>query len=79
MTDVTVVPPSTFGIPALRTEDPRFLTGQGRYRENIQIPGALRAMFVRSIFAHGTVNAVEGLAQVMEGADVILFDPAEGG
>jgi hypothetical protein len=25
------------------------------------------------------VLAVEGLAQVMEGADVILFDPAEGG
>jgi len=63
MTDVTAVPPSTFGIPALRTEDPRFLTGRGRYLENIQIPGALRAMFVRSIFAHGTVNAVEGLAQ----------------
>ena len=61
MTVVTTVPPSTFGIPALRTEDPRFLMGQGRYLENIQIPGALRAVFVRSIFAHATVNAIEGL------------------
>ena len=61
MTVVTTVPPSTFGIPALRTEDPRFLMGQGRYLENIQIPGALHAVFVRSIFAHAAVNAIEGL------------------
>ncbi|MEP6758710.1 MAG: xanthine dehydrogenase family protein molybdopterin-binding subunit [Actinomycetota bacterium] len=66
---MTAIPPSTFGIPALRTEDPRFLTGAGRYLENIQIPGALRAVFVRSIFAHATVNAIEGLknARAMPG------------
>jgi carbon-monoxide dehydrogenase large subunit len=69
MTVVTTVPPSTFGIPALRTEDPRFLRGQGRYLENIPIPGALRAVFVRSIFAHATVKHVEGLdeARAMPG------------
>ena len=63
MTVVTTVPPSTFGIPALRTEDPRFLRGQGRYLENIPIPGALRAVFVRSIFAHATVKHIEGLEE----------------
>ena len=60
MASVTI-PPSTFGIPALRTEDPRFLRGEGRYVENIEIPGALRAVFVRSIFAHAVVESVEGL------------------
>jgi carbon-monoxide dehydrogenase large subunit len=69
MARVTTIPPSTFGIPALRTEDPRFLRGEGRYLDNIDIPGALRAVFVRSIFAHATVNAIEGLdeARAMPG------------
>src|SRR3954454_15856548 len=55
------IPPSTFGIPALRTEDPRFLRGEGRYVENIEIPGALRAVFVRSIFPQAVLGSVEGL------------------
>ena len=63
MTVVTTVPPSTFGIPALRTEDPRFLRGQGRYVENIPIPGALRAVFVRSIFPHAVRQTVEGMEE----------------
>ena len=88
MTAVTTVPPSTFGIPALRTEDPRFLTGQGRYLENIAIPGALRAVFVRSIFAHATVNAIEGLddarampgiVAVYTGLDLALPDQSAAG
>ncbi len=63
------IPPSTFGIPALRTEDPRFLRGEGRYVENIEIPGALRAVFVRSIFPHAVLGSVEGLetARAMPG------------
>jgi carbon-monoxide dehydrogenase large subunit len=63
------IPPSTFGMPALRTEDPRFLRGEARYVENIEIPGALRAVFVRSIFAHAAVESVEGLeiARAMPG------------
>jgi len=63
------IPPSTFGIPALRTEDPRFLRGEARYVENLEIPGALRAVFVRSIFAHAVVESVDGLeiARAMPG------------
>ena len=51
-----------FGLPALRTEDPRFLRGEGRFLENILIPGALRAVFVRSIMPHARIEGVEGLA-----------------
>ena len=50
-----------FGVPALRSEDPRFLRGEGRYLENIPIPGALRAVFVRSIMPHARVEGVDGL------------------
>jgi aerobic carbon-monoxide dehydrogenase large subunit len=52
-----------FGVPALRSEDPRFLRGQGRYLENIPIPDALRAVFVRSIMPHGRVSGIQGLEQ----------------
>jgi carbon-monoxide dehydrogenase large subunit len=61
MSAVTPVPPSTFGVPVLRSEDPRFLRGRARYLENIPIEGALRAVFVRSIFPHAELHRVEGL------------------
>lgn len=63
MTAVTTIPPSVFGTPALRTEDPRFLRGEGRYLENVAIEGSLRAVFVRSIFPHATLNGVQGLEE----------------
>ena len=77
---VTTLPPSFFGIPVRRAEDPRFLRGEGRYLENIEIPGALRAVFVRSIMAHAVVNAVEvraarempGVATILTAGDIEL-------
>jgi aerobic carbon-monoxide dehydrogenase large subunit len=58
---MTNVPPSVFGTPVLRSEDPRFLRGLGRYLENIDVSGCLRAVFVRSIFPHAVLNGIEGL------------------
>ena len=57
------LPPSMFGVPALRSEDPRFLRGEGRYLENIVIPDALRAVFVRSIIPHGRITGMEGVEE----------------
>jgi len=37
---------SIFGSVVLRSEDPRFVRGEGRYVENIPIEGPLRAVFV---------------------------------
>jgi aerobic carbon-monoxide dehydrogenase large subunit len=48
-----------FGVPALRSEDPRFLRGEGRYLDNVQIPGSLHAAFVRSIMPHARVEGVD--------------------
>ncbi|MEA2579228.1 MAG: aerobic carbon-monoxide dehydrogenase large subunit [Actinomycetota bacterium] len=48
-----------FGVPHLRSEDPRFIRGEGRYLENIDIPGALRAVFVRSMMPHARLNGVD--------------------
>ena len=80
MTPVTMSPPSMFGIPALRSEDPRFLTGRGRYLENQHVEGALRAVFVRSIMPHARLPAVDvdaarsmtGVAGVFTAADLDL-------
>ncbi len=80
MASVTTLPPSTFGVSALRSEDPRFLTGRARYVENLPIEGALRAVFVRSIMPHARLNAVQaeaarsmpGVAGVFTASDLDL-------
>ena len=59
MSPVTILPPSMFGVPALRSEDPRFIRGRGRYVESIPIDGALRAIFVRSIMPHARLLGVD--------------------
>ena len=68
---------SILGNRVLRVEDPRFLTGEGRYLENMPLEGALTVTFVRSPFAHARINSIdtseaEALSnvQVFTGADV---------
>jgi aerobic carbon-monoxide dehydrogenase large subunit len=50
---------SILGSRVLRTEDPRFVTGEARYTEDVPVEGALHAVFVRSFVAHGKLNAVD--------------------
>ena len=45
--------------PARRREDIRFLTGQGRYVDDIAPQGALHAWFLRSDRAHGTITHLD--------------------
>jgi aerobic carbon-monoxide dehydrogenase large subunit len=47
------------GVPALRSEDPRFLRGEARYLDDIEIPGALHTAFVRSIMPHAKLSEVD--------------------
>ncbi|MCA1777341.1 MAG: xanthine dehydrogenase family protein molybdopterin-binding subunit [Loktanella sp.] len=42
-----------------RVEDQRFLTGQGRYIDDIAPEGALYALFLRSPVAHGTITTLD--------------------
>ena len=61
-----------------RREDDRLLTGQGRFVDDIRLPGALHAMFVRSPHAHariGSIDAAEaraadGVVAIVTGADL---------
>lgn len=46
------------GKPIARKEDRRLVTGRGRYLDDIIVPGALHACFVRSPHAHARILAV---------------------
>src|SRR6202034_1803512 len=47
------------GASITRSEDPRILTGAGRYVDDIKLPGMLHAAFVRSPMAHARVLSVD--------------------
>ncbi|MCG8451606.1 MAG: molybdopterin-dependent oxidoreductase, partial [Spirochaetales bacterium] len=53
--------PKDHGIGAApkRREDLRFLTGTGRYTDDINIHGQTYAHFLRSDMAHGTINSID--------------------
>ncbi len=46
----------------LRREDDRFLRGTGQYVENLELPGALHATFVRSPYAHARIVEIDASA-----------------
>lgn len=58
MTDAPAAAPDTTS-PWLRREDERLLAGAGCYVGDVQLPGLLHAVFVRSAHAHGRVLSVD--------------------
>jgi carbon-monoxide dehydrogenase large subunit len=71
----------TIGTALPRREDYRFLTGQGRYLDDIVVPGALHAHFVRSPHAHARLVAIDvtaaraapGVVAVVTGHDLAAW------
>ncbi len=65
------------GASTKRREDIRFLTGKGRYTDDINLRGQAFACFLRSQVAHGRINSIDtkaaeampGVVAVMTGAD----------
>jgi aerobic carbon-monoxide dehydrogenase large subunit len=65
------------GASIKRSEDPRILTGAGRYVDDIKLPGMLHAAFVRSPLAHARVLSVDvSAARALPGV-VAAFTGAE--
>jgi len=66
------------GAPLRRVEDRRFLLGRGRFVADIEVPGALACVLVRSPHAHARIQNIEvaaakaapGVAAVFTGADM---------
>jgi carbon-monoxide dehydrogenase large subunit len=65
-----------FGASVPRREDPRLLRGNGRYVDDVKLPGMLHAAFVRSPHAHARIAAVRTEAAArMEGVARSLAFP----
>ncbi|WP_370251877.1 xanthine dehydrogenase family protein molybdopterin-binding subunit [Nioella sp.] len=65
------------GASTKRREDVRFLTGKGRYTDDISLPGQAYVYFLRSDVAHGRLNKVDtSVAQNMPGV-VRIFTGAD--
>ncbi|WP_372423345.1 xanthine dehydrogenase family protein molybdopterin-binding subunit [Salinarimonas chemoclinalis] len=61
------------GAPVRRKEDQRFITGQGRYTDDLARPGQTHAAFVRSPHAHARIRSIDtSAASAMPGVVAIL-------
>jgi carbon-monoxide dehydrogenase large subunit len=76
------------GTRVRRAEDPRILTGHGRYVDDVVVPGMLHAAFFRSTVPHGRLVALDvteaaqlpGVVAVYTGTDMAqLTQPAQAG
>jgi aerobic carbon-monoxide dehydrogenase large subunit len=56
-----------------RREDARLLTGRGRYIDDIVVPGALHACFVRSPHAHARIVSIDAAAALAMPGVVAVF------
>ncbi|MBJ7333577.1 MAG: xanthine dehydrogenase family protein molybdopterin-binding subunit, partial [Thermoleophilia bacterium] len=61
------------GEAVLRKEDRKFVTGEGRYVDDLKLPGMLHAAFVRSSFGHAKINSIDASAALaMPGVHAVL-------
>jgi len=66
------------GASVLRKEDLRFITGGGRYTDDISLPGQVYAVFLRSPYARARIDGIDvgdalgmpGVVAVLTGADM---------
>ena len=52
-------PTAVMGQRLLRQEDPALLTGEAKYTNDLNIPGALHLAVLRSPYAHARITAVD--------------------
>jgi len=64
---------SIIGAPVRRKEDHRFITGQGRYTDDINRHGQAHAYFLRSPFAHAKIRNVDTSAALKEPGVVAIL------
>src|SRR5262245_42595601 len=75
---MAVIIPKMVGIRIKRREDPRLITGQATYTDDLQLPGMLYLSVLRSVYAHAKINGLDvskarelpGVVAVLGAADV---------
>ena len=66
------------GAPVKRVEDPRFITGKGRFLDDIVLAGMVHIAILRSPYAHANIRSIDtsaakaapGVLAVIVGADI---------
>lgn len=74
---------AVIGRPLVRFEDPKLLRGEGRYTDDINLPGQAYAAIVRSRHAHGIIKSIDtsaakkmpGVLAIYTGADFVGYGP----
>ncbi|HJP68148.1 MAG TPA: xanthine dehydrogenase family protein molybdopterin-binding subunit [Sphingomicrobium sp.] len=62
------------GASVVRIEDPRLLKGQGKYLDDLHLPGVKHVAFVRSTEAHARIIAIDvSAARAVEGVHAVLL------
>jgi carbon-monoxide dehydrogenase large subunit len=72
-----------FGASIKRKEDPRLITGEAKYLEDLQMPGLLHAAILRSPYAHAKIKSINtkkatahpGVIGVFTGQDFMNLNP----
>ena len=69
-----------FGSGIKRREDPRLITGEARYTDDIKLPGVLHMAVVRSPYAHANIVSIDSsAAEAMDGVVAVYTgDDIEG-
>jgi aerobic carbon-monoxide dehydrogenase large subunit len=68
---------SPIGLSVRRREDRRFLTGRGRYVDDLRLPGLLHAAIVRSPHAHARILGIDARRAMGEPGVVAVLAAAE--
>ena len=72
---------AAIGEPLLRSEDPKLLRGEGRYTDDLQLPGEAYCVMVRSRNGHGVIRSIKtdaarqmpGVLAIYTGADLSAY------
>jgi carbon-monoxide dehydrogenase large subunit len=79
MTMIDNRPATVIGQRVLRREDPALLTGEAKFTNDLNIPGALHLAVLRSPYAHARITSIDvsaakaapGVIEVYTGADLV--------
>ncbi len=75
--DASIAAREGIGAPVRRVEDPRFLTGEGRFVSDLHIPNTSYAVFVRSMHAHARLRRIDVTAALASPGVIALLTGAD--
>jgi aerobic carbon-monoxide dehydrogenase large subunit len=63
----------TFGASIKRKEDPRLITGEAKYLDDVQLPGMLYAAILRSPYAHAKIKSIDTKKAAKQPGVIAIF------